>query len=54
MNDENRGISTVQLQVLKEWKLNCMRYFPTTLQDQCHKVQQDTAGLIDEIILDSC
>ena len=38
MNSENRDISTAQLQVLKEWKPNCMRHFPTTLQDQCHKV----------------
>ena len=38
MNGENRDISTMQLQLLKEWKPNCMRYFLTTLQDERHKV----------------
>ena len=37
MNGENRDISTVQLQLLKERKPNCMQHFPTTLQDQRHK-----------------
>ena len=41
MNGENRDISTVQLQVLKEWKPNCIRHFPTTLQDQRQKVHYD-------------
>lgn len=41
MNGENRDISTVQLQVLKEWKPNCIRHFPTTLQDQHQKVHYD-------------
>ena len=38
MNGENRDISTAQLQVLKDWKPNCMRHFPTTIQDEHHKV----------------
>ena len=38
MNGENRDISTMQLQVLKEWKPNCMRHFLTTLQGERHKV----------------
>ena len=37
MNGENRDISTMQLQVLKEWKPNCMRHVLTTLQDEGHK-----------------
>ena len=41
MNGENRDISTVQLQVFKEWKPNCIRHFPTTLQDQRQKVHYD-------------
>ena len=38
MNGENRDISTMQLQLLKERKPNCMRYFLTTLQDERHEV----------------
>ena len=38
MNGENRDISMLQLQVLKDEKPNCMRHFPTTLKDQRHKV----------------
>ena len=38
MNGENRDISTVRLQVLEARELNCMRHFPTTLQDEHHKV----------------
>ena len=37
-NGEYRNISTVRLQTLKEWKPNCMRHFPTTLQDERHEV----------------
>ena len=38
MNGENHDISTKQIQVLKEWKSNCMRYFLATLQEERHKV----------------
>ena len=38
MKGENRDISTMQLQVLKERKHNCMQHFQTTLQDERHKV----------------
>ena len=35
---KNRVISMTQLQVLNELMTNCMRHFPTTLQDERHKV----------------
>ena len=38
MNGENHDISTMQIQVLKEWKPNCMRHFLATLQDERHEV----------------
>ena len=36
MNGENRDISTLQLQVLKERKPNGVQHFLATLQDERH------------------
>jgi len=38
MNGRNREITTMQLQISKKQKLNCMQHFITTLQNERQKV----------------